>query len=215
MEVRFLGCVPYAETFQLQKELHARILNGEGESTLLLLEHAPVITLGKHASLQNVLVPRESLEEAGIALEQVDRGGEATAHEPGQLVIYPIWDLRKTRLGPKAFVSALEDVVMDVLRIYGISGHRDAEFPGVWVGSEKICAVGIRIRQGVSYHGMALNVSNSLNTFQKIIPCGIQDRGVCTISGLLARDISLLEVAKHFAKIFSLKFEVAGTLFKD
>lgn len=215
LDVYRFGTLVYSEALSLQKELHAQIISGERSSSLLLLEHAPVITLGKHANTDDVLVSMEHLDQAGIALEKVDRGGEATAHEPGQLIIYPLLDLKLFNLGAKAFVNKLEDVIIELLADYSISGHRDEHFPGVWVGLEKVCSVGIRISRGVSYHGMALNVSNSLDTFTKIIPCGIQDRGLSTVSRLLGRKVSVSEVADHFIKIFYQKFEVAAVSFKD
>jgi lipoate-protein ligase B len=215
LDVRFLGTLDYPKSLDLQKEYHSQIRSGERESTLLLVEHTPVITLGKHASSLNVLVSTEYLKEAGIALERVDRGGEATAHEPGQLVIYPLLDLRLFQLGPKAYVHKLEDTIIELLADYSITGRRDESFPGVWVKNEKVCSVGIRISGGVSYHGMALNVSNSLETFTKIVPCGIQDRGLNSISRLLGKDLPLFDTADHFQKIFCRNFKVAATFFKD
>lgn len=215
LDIFLLGSIAYSEALNLQKELHEQILSGERRSTLLLLEHPPVITLGKHASSDDVLVTTEDLEQAGIDLERVDRGGEATAHEPGQLVIYALLDLKLFNLGAKAFVNKLEDSIIELLGAYSLAAQRDEAFPGVWVGREKVCSVGIRISRGVSYHGMALNVSNSLETFTKIIPCGIQDRKLNTISRLLGKSVSLSEAADRFVKIFCAKFQVAAVFFKD
>lgn len=215
LEILKLGSLPYAEALSFQKKIHEEIVKGERRSTLLLLEHTPVITLGKHASLDDVLVSTEDLIEAGIDLEKVDRGGEATAHEPGQLVIYPLLDLKVFNLGPKPFVNKLEDAVIELLGTYSLSAHRDEAFPGVWAGREKLCSVGIRISRGVSYHGLALNVSNSLYTFTKIIPCGIQDRGMNTLSRLLGRDVPVSEACDRFIRIFCDKFDVSAAFCKD
>lgn len=215
LDIFHLGSLAYADAFHMQKEFHEDILNGERRSTLLFLEHPPVITLGKHASMEDVLVSEEDLELGGIGLQRVDRGGEATAHEPGQLVIYPLLDLKVFDLGAKAFVNALEDCVIELLGSYSLSAYRDEQFPGVWIGQEKVCSVGIRISRAVSYHGLALNVSNSLETFTKIIPCGIQDRKLNTMSRLLGRPVPVKEAAERFAKIFCGKFEVAAVFFKD
>jgi lipoate-protein ligase B len=215
LDVCKLGTVPYLEALNLQKKFHMQIFNKERNSTLILLEHPPVITLGKHASFEDVLESLEDLNLQNISVEQIDRGGEATAHEPGQLVIYPLLDLRSFGLGPKAFVHKLEEVIIDLLAAYSIQGTRDEKFPGVWVGSEKICSLGIRISKGISYHGAALNISNTLDTFTKIIPCGIRDRSLVTMSRLLDRDLPLSEAADVFLKIFSSKFEVATRFVKD
>lgn len=215
LELRLLGSIPYSEALALQKELHTKISEGEQKSTLLLLEHLPVITLGKHASEEDLLLPPASLDEMGISLERVDRGGEATAHEPGQLVIYPLMDLRRLKMGAKVFVNTLEDCVIELLSSYGISSRRDEEFPGVWVGMQKVCSVGVRISRGVSYHGLALNVLNDLKTFESIIPCGIRDRSMVTVSQVLGRELSVSEVSDHFVKIFSKKFKVSSVFFGE
>jgi lipoate-protein ligase B len=212
IDVHCLGSLPYAEGLQLQKKYHAEIINGKRGCTLLCLEHPPVITLGKNANLEDVLISESELLQEGIALEHIDRGGKATAHEPGQLVVYPLMDLRAHRFGAKAFVDRLEACVLDVLKHYNIEGRRDEDFPGVWVGLQKFCSVGIRIQQGVSYHGMALNISNTLETFKKIIPCGIQDRGMVTLSQLLDREISIPEVTKLFIKTFCKNFEMTESI---
>ena len=213
IHVYFLGRVPYADGLQLQKEIHGRVVDKKQVSSLLFLEHPPVLTLGKNASNRDVLVTMEELEREGIDLEHVDRGGEATAHEPGQLVVYPILDLRTFQLGPKVFVNRLEDVVIKLLAEYGLSAYRDAEFPGVWVKDAKICSVGFRISRGVSYHGIALNVSNTLDTFSKIVPCGIQNRGLTTLARLVGKELLVTELAERFLQIFRESFAVAAVTY--
>ena len=209
LDIHLLGSLEYAEGLRLQKEFHADILKQERNPSLLLLEHFPVITLGKNANRDMLLSSEKELKQESISLHHIERGGEATAHEPGQLVIYPLINLRHFSYGARVFVNKLEDCVLDLLREYKIEARRDDKFPGVWVDSEKICSVGIRISQGVSTHGLALNVSNDLRTFSKIIPCGIQDCRMVTVSELLGKTVSTEEIAKTFIEIFCRNFHIS------
>lgn len=212
LEVLHLGSVTYSLALKLQKEFHQQVAQGLRRSILLVLEHPSVITLGLHATPNNVLASYENLEKQGIGLEKIDRGGEATAHEPGQLIAYPILDMRTFKLSPRKYVEILELSVIDLLASYGLSAYRDNKFPGVWVNNTKVCAIGIRISRGVSYHGIALNVANSLATFSHIIPCGISDRGLSTMTQLLQTEVSIKEVADRFVQTLASKLEVSHLL---
>lgn len=214
LDIAYLGCVDYAEALQIQREIHSEILNAQRNSTLLLLEHFPVITLGKNASLAHLLHSEEELKKQNIAVHRIERGGEATAHEPGQLVVYPLIDLRKSSYGPRNFVHKLEDCIIDTLKHYGIDSRRDDRFPGVWTGSGKICSLGVRISQGVSMHGLALNSHNDLNTFSKIIPCGIENCQMLKVTDFREK-VELKELGRVFSEIFCKNFQVRSYRFLD
>ncbi len=199
------GIRDYAEIEMLQRQFHVQVVAGTRPETILFGEHSPVITLGQNANLAGVLWAKDRLAQAGISLVRTDRGGEATIHEPGQLVVYPILNLGSRRLVVKSYIALLEDSVIELLDDLGLKASRRADYPGVWVGSKKICAVGIRITRRVSRHGLALNVSNSLSTFSAIVPCGITDPdlGVVTLHQAGITDVTVAEVAERL--IFKLK----------
>jgi lipoyl(octanoyl) transferase len=206
LDLLSLGTLPYREAFQLQLELHREVASGEREGVLLLLEHPPVLTLGKNADLSFVLRDPEELRDLGVAFERSDRGGEVTAHMPGQLVIYPILPLQRLRLPPKLYVEKLLATVIMTLLDFGIEAYSDNEQPGVWIGTNKLCAVGVRIKERVSLHGLALNIHNSLSLFQSIIPCGLQGRGVCSMQTVLGvaptRAVVEAQFIKRFCEVF-------------
>lgn len=174
-----LGLLDYRACLAIQEGTHARVVADPAASCVLTVEHPPVLTLGKHADTRFILAPK------GVDVVPVDRGGEVTAHEPGQVVVYPILSLEYFRLTPKRYICLLEDAVTQTLSAFGLTAARDPEHPGVWIGREKVAAVGVRIKNKVTLHGLALNVSNDLELFSKIVPCGIMGRGVTTMNRLL------------------------------
>lgn len=183
LKITDLGLMPYLAALSAQEKTLERVASGDvGE--ILCVEHPPVITLGRHADTRHVLLSDEELKQRGIEVVRTDRGGEATCHNPGQMVIYPILPLGLLGIGVREYVDMLEQAVIDTLAELGVIAARDAQYPGVWIGSNKICAIGIRIKRRVSMHGIALNVSNDLGLFQTIVPCGIQQRGVTTLAHL-------------------------------
>jgi lipoyl(octanoyl) transferase len=177
IEVHRLGLVEYQTCLDLQKRFHQEVSQNQRPDTLIVVEHPNVITLGRHASLNHLSVSRESLQAGHIDLVMTDRGGDITAHEPGQIVLYPIFSLQQGK-GPRNLVSWLESTVISLLDDYGIPAVTRREYPGVWVederGFRKIASLGLRIQNRVSYHGLALNVMNSLMTFDLMNPCGIE-----------------------------------------
>lgn len=195
IESRHLGVMSYRDCLEVQYQTHRSVLEAPGRGVILTVEHPSVITLGKHANPANLLWSSEWLRAHSIDLCETDRGGEVTAHEPGQLVMYPILRLSDFLLSPKRYVALLEEAVIATLADLGISSSVDLERPGVWVGVEKICAVGVRIKDRVSMHGVALNVLNSLDVFKLIVPCGLLGRGVTSVarqgssSGLCLDDV--------------------------
>ena len=196
------GTMPYPEAMDLQRHLHARVVASQSANYLLFVEHPAVLTLGKHADVAHLSLDRAGYLAQGVELIQTDRGGEVTAHMPGQMVVYPIVRLSTYHLSPKRYVAGLEEVVIRLLAGYGIEAQRDPEFPGVWVGRDKICAVGIRIKERVTMHGIALNVNNDLALFSQIVPCGISGRGVTSMERLLMCRIDLDLLRRKFAEKF-------------
>ena len=211
-EVEDLGLCDYATAWQRQQQVHAQVLAGDRPNTILLVEHPTVVTLGKNARPEHLLVTSAILESAGIALVETDRGGEVTGHEPGQLVVYPILRLTDYRLSPRKYVCLLEKSVIATLAKFGVRGQIDPEYPGVWVGQRKVCAIGIRIKQRISMHGIALNVCNDLRVFESMVPCGISGRSVTSMSSLTRDHLTTAGVKEEFLKIFleSLRKTVIG-----
>jgi len=205
-----LGRMGYYDAWALQRDLHARRVAGAIPDVLLLLEHEPVITLGRGFHPENLLYPRDEYSRRGIEVVETDRGGDVTYHGPGQLVGYPIFDLRERGRDVHRFLRDVEEAIMLTLRGYGVEGERRPPHTGVWVGGQKVCAIGIKVSKWVSLHGFALNVQNDLSPFETIIPCGISGLGVTSL-GLLAgskaglHDVSV-QVEGAFGQVFQLRF---------
>lgn len=209
LHVRRLGVVPYAEALGLQKELVEARKAGSIPDQLLLLQHPPVITLGVKARSDrtNVLATPEALERQGVELFETGRGGDVTYHGPGQLVGYPILDLRPDRCDVHKYVRDMEEALIRVAAAFGIASGRVPGLTGVWVGNEKLAAIGVRISRWVTSHGFAFNVSTDLTHFDLIVPCGILDKGVTSLERLLGRAVPMREVedaaAESFARVFA------------
>lgn len=210
LAVRDLGLMPYREAWALQRELAEQRKRGEGKDQLLLLEHPHVLTLGRNAHTENLLVSPERLAELGIDLVEIDRGGDITYHGPGQIVGYPVVDLREWKRDVVAYIRGLEDVVLRALRRFGVTGARDASATGVWVEGAKICAMGVHISRWVTTHGFALNWTTDLRFFEYIVPCGLR-RPVTSMEklGVRAERGAVLDaLAAAFAEVF--EYEPAG-----
>jgi len=189
------GRVSYAKALGWQRDAATAVRDGTGPETLFLLEHPPVVTLGRRAKTDaNLRLARERYAEQGVTVVETDRGGDVTFHGPGQVVGYPILDLRKRGLGARSHLHQMEEILIRVLAAYGIEAHRDASHMGVWTSAGKIAAMGIRVSAGVSLHGFALNVNTDLDFFGLIVPCGIPDRAVTSMCSILGRTIRLDEV---------------------
>ena len=208
---KYLGFVPYSESLEIQRELHHSVLTGElgMEGCILFLYHEPVITFGKYCSDKNLLVDKNRLSDLGINVYRSERGGDITCHEPGQLVIYPIMNLKKLNLGVKNYVGNLENTVIQFLTDYDINGEIVAGRPGVWVGSNKIASIGINISKFVTTHGVAINVSNSLTSFNYVNPCGYPDIGMTSIKRLTGESHDLEMSGLGFLKYFENIFDVS------
>ena len=177
-----LGEVEYGEAWDLQQRLVAARQQELIGDVLVLLQHPPTYTMGRRATPDHVLLNEVELAQRGVAVHYVDRGGDVTYHGPGQLVGYPIIDLRKRGLDVHEYLRSLEEVLIRALRSFGVIGERDPQYTGVWVGGEKMAAIGVKVSRGVTSHGFALNVSTDLSYFDGIVPCGITDRSVTSLA---------------------------------
>lgn len=203
------GTVPYDEAVALQEGLHEERRQGRSPDVLLLLQHPPVITLGRGADAGNLLAPRALLESRGVEVREAARGGDITYHGPGQLVGYPIVDLNAHGRDVHRYLRDVEEALIRALGSFGLQGERVPGRTGVWVGGEKVAAIGIGVRQWVTWHGFALNVSTDLDAFQFIVPCGIGDAGVTSLERLLGRPVleeeAVEAVVRSFGAVFGLK----------
>ncbi|MEN3203487.1 MAG: lipoyl(octanoyl) transferase LipB [Atribacterota bacterium] len=207
-----LGTIPYARGLKLQRRLVEEVLRRELPGVLLLLEHYPVVTLGRGAKREHLLLPKEEFQKRGIEVYEVERGGDVTYHGPGQIVGYPIVNLRFWHKDVHAFLRALEEVLIRFLGSFGVEAFRFPPYTGVWVnhkGLRKIAAIGVAVKQWVTYHGFALNIAPDLTPFRYIIPCGIPDFGVTSLAEVLGRDFPREErvamqclLAERFGEVF-------------
>lgn len=228
MEVIDFGLKEYGEVLERQRVLFNGLVENKkegkiGKEFILIGEHYPVITLGRRAKEENVLLSEVLLNSKGIKLYHIERGGDVTFHNPGQLIIYPIIDLERHKLGVKDFVSHLEECVIQFLGKYGIKGERIEGKTGVWIGKgtnneRKICAIGIKCSRFCTMHGLALNICNDLEGFSLIFPCGFKDKGVTSMKTELMKtsrdkkrngaeeinsnEIKVEEIKKEFLQIF-------------
>ncbi|MGA3016304.1 MAG: lipoyl(octanoyl) transferase LipB [Bryobacteraceae bacterium] len=203
--VRELGRMDYGQALELQQQLATQRKQGAVADHLLLLEHPHVITLGRNGHMENLLASDEILGRAGISFYPTDRGGDVTYHGPGQLVGYPILDLRDWKRDVGAYVRAVEQSLIDTLAEFGIAAGRIPKLTGVWVGDRKIAAIGVHLSRWVTSHGFALNVNTDLSYFQYIVPCGLT-KPVTSMARLGVR-ASLAEVSQVFAAHFGRVFE--------
>ncbi len=206
-ESRYLGRLAYADALALQQSIHDARKRNEAPDTLLLLEHPHVITLGRAANPANILADEQTRAEKSIELFETGRGGDVTYHGPGQLVGYPIISLAPDRQDVRRYVRDIQEVLVRTARDFGVEAEpRGGEYVGVWVGEEKLGAIGIRISRWVTMHGFAFNVTTNLDYFNLIVPCGIPDHGVTSLAKILNRKIELEAVAevvrKHFGDVF-------------
>ncbi|MCC7478678.1 lipoyl(octanoyl) transferase LipB [bacterium] len=195
LQIEARGRERYADTWARQLELHRARVAGTAPDTLILVEHEPVITLGRQGEESNLLVSEAQLAARGFDLHRIERGGDITYHGPGQLVGYPILSLRERGMSVRDFVSGIEEALIRTAAAFGVTAARSPGFPGVWVGSDKLAAIGVAIRGGVSYHGFAFNVCTDLSHFDLIVPCGLEGKGVISLGKLLGRQVALDDAA--------------------
>jgi lipoate-protein ligase B len=201
-----LGAVDYEEAWEMQRRAVEARAREEIPDVLYLLEHPHVYTLGRGGHAENVLVDPATLAAEGVKVIWVDRGGDVTYHGPGQLVGYPIVQLARLGKDTHAHLRRIEEVLIRALADFGVEGHREPAYTGVWVGDEKIAAIGVRVSRWVTSHGFALNVDPDLRFFARIIPCGIQEKGVTSLTRVLGRPVARTDVesavTRHFADVF-------------
>ena len=214
-EWRDLGCIDYGEAFERQRALVDRRKRGEIPDQFLIVEHPPTITLGRNGHRENLLAREEVLERAGIAFHHTDRGGDITYHGPGQIVGYPILDLREWKRDVVAYVRAVEQVIIDALEDFGLAGVRVPGMTGVWVDGAKIAAIGVHISRWVTSHGFALNVNTDMSYFQYIVPCGLVKpvTSMAELGVAAARENVIERLVFHFGRVFAC--EMAGELVYD
>jgi lipoate-protein ligase B len=205
-----LGRVPYLEAWELQRSLVARRRAGEIPDTLIILEHPPTYTIGRSGSSSNVLLDEAARRTAGIELIESDRGGDATYHGPGQVVGYPIVDLRARGGDVHRYLRDLEEILLRTLSDFGLLGERDGRYTGVWVGDAKVAAIGVKVAGGITSHGFALNVDPDVAHWAGIVPCGIHGRGVTSLRQLLGRSpaarLVRQRLARHAGETFGLRW---------
>ncbi|PAB57726.1 lipoyl(octanoyl) transferase LipB [Anaeromicrobium sediminis] len=208
IDILDLGRCAYEEALNIQYDLLKKRQADEINDTLILVEHFPVITMGRRAEKGNILGSQQVLNENGIEVFESDRGGDVTYHGFGQIVGYPIFKLKGSRMGIRQFVRNIEDTFIKLLKAeYNINSNRHFKNTGVWVGDDKIVAIGLAVKRGVTMHGFALNVNTNLNHFNFIVPCGIQDKGVTSVKNIIGKEEDLEEVKdkviKHFKEVFN------------
>jgi len=206
--LRFPEPVAYAPMLARQKERWRAVVDGRADSALFLLQHRPVITLGRDAHEANLLLTREGYADEGIELVETDRGGDVTDHGPGQLVAYPVIDLGQWRRSVGGYLRNLEEALIRTLATWDLAGERVPGLTGVWVGGAKVAAIGIGVRRWVTCHGIALNVDPVLRHFQTIVPCGIADKPVTTLRQLLGEAPPMDTVMDRFDAAFRDVFDV-------
>lgn len=213
-----LGLRPYREVWELQHTLHEAVREGREPDTFILVEHTPVITLGRQAKRENILLNEALLAQRGVDVVAIERGGDVTYHGPGQLVAYPIRKLERFR-EVVPLVRTLEGAVIEACAHYGITAERWSEHAGVWVGRDQICAIGLAVQKMVSLHGIALNVATELDYDRLINPCGLTDRGITSISKETGRSIGIDDakpvLMDALARAFDVQFEIESWLSKS
>ena len=207
----YLGVVPYELALKRQQGLMQARAEGIIPDVLLLLQHPPVFTIGRFSGEEDIIASLETLTQEGIAVFHTNRGGGITYHGPGQLVGYPILNLKENGLGVREYIWKLEAVIIKLLLDLGIQGHRVAKYPGVWVGEEKICSVGIHVSHSITMHGFALNVNTNLSHFEYINPCGINSKVMTSVSKLLRYPVEVETTIGRLLNCFSAVFRLRCT----
>ncbi len=207
---RYMGKVSYMKALSIQEQVQEKLISGNirNEGVLLFLYHNPVITTGKYGNDGNLLINVKELERAGIEYVRTSRGGDATYHGPGQLVCYPILNLKRINMGIRKYITSLERVIMSYLSDHDIEGRAIDGLHGVWVRDEKIASIGVRVKRHVTMHGFALNINNDLSAFDYINPCGMRGASMTSLKKLTGEDADLYEcthrIIHHFRNIFKI-----------
>ncbi|MDD1421532.1 lipoyl(octanoyl) transferase LipB [Dolichospermum sp. ST_sed1] len=202
LNVLELGVMEYRQALSIQEKIHSKIVESdELDNVIICVEHPNVLTMGKHGDSKNIL------DANNIDIVQIDRGGDVTAHIPGQLVVYPIINTAKFDIGPKNLICNLEKAIIQTLKKLGLQGECKPEYPGVWIKNRKIAAVGVRIKRRTSMHGLSMNICNQFDVFDKIIPCGIKEFGVTSIQEELGKVVLFDDGKELFMRSLGEVFE--------
>lgn len=210
IDVINLGRMEYAKALEMQQEKWEKVSREEERDTLFLVEHPPVLTLGVRGKKENILVPEEQLIKLGVSIQQVSRGGDVTYHGPGQIVGYPVMNLKHFGRDIHYYVERIENTFIKLLKDdYGITAERgDKTYTGVWVGNNKITAIGIQVKRWTTMHGFAFNVNTDLSHFNWIVPCGLSDRGVTSLEKLTNQKQDMEKLFRRTAEVFCESFGV-------
>ena len=203
-----LGTTSYENAMNLQSKLQQMLRWKKLPNILLTLEHPPIITIGKTGSNQDFKTSTEVILDANVKIIKTNRGGKATYHGPGQLITYPIINLRELRLGPQKYIYKIEETIITTLNEFGVNGKRSNGNPGVWVEDSKIAAVGVKISEGISSHGFSINLTTDLSCFDFIVPCGIPDKSGCSLYSLGIKPIDPNQFRETLIKNFSFVFNL-------
>lgn len=201
-----LGLIDYAKAWNLQKEVFDKRVSGNTDDTFFMLEHPNTYTLGKTADKNNLISNKAYLEKEGISVYEIDRGGDITYHGPGQIVGYPIIDLKNWKQDTHLYLRNIEETIIKVCNYYGLNAGRKEKYTGVWIGERKICAIGVKISRWVTMHGFAFNINTNLNLFNGIIPCGIKDKEVTSLERELGKRFDINEVKDKILEVFINQF---------
>jgi len=207
LDVRDLGVADYRAVLALQQQLQEQRRAGRIANTALLVEHPAVITLGARQSANKLLLSADELARRGIEVVRIRRGGGATAHNPGQLVFYPILHLQALGLGVSEYVRTLETVGIELLQDLGVAGERRRGFPGLWVGPRKIASVGVRVSRFVTYHGMAVNIQNDLRIFEAMVPCGLDGVEMTSVRKETGQTFHIARIKERLATLLARHFD--------
>ncbi len=203
LKVLLLGKCQYEKALAVQQDILEKRQKGDIEDTLIMVEHPPIITLGRYAVQSNIVVSEEALKNQGISLCETNRGGDVTYHGYGQAVGYPIVNLRDKKIGIKKFIAGVENTFIDLLKNeFNIEAGRIKEYTGVWVGNEKILAIGMAVKKGTTMHGFAFNVNTNLDHFKLIVPCGIVDKGITSVEKITGSTMSIDNVNRLIIDYF-------------
>ncbi|MHC5199083.1 MAG: lipoyl(octanoyl) transferase LipB [Planctomycetota bacterium] len=201
LDIIDLGTKPYAEVLDLQLDLCQKRQTDEIDNTVLIVEHPAVISLGARKSENKLLADEGLIREQGIELVRVGRGGGTTAHNPGQLVFYPIIKLKSLKLDVTEYIRSLEQVGIELLQWIGVQSGRRKGFPGLWIGQKKIAAIGVQLKKWVSFHGMAININNDLSIFEHIVPCGLDDVVITSVEKETGKPADMEAVKNELEKL--------------
>lgn len=200
--------MPYRNALELQRELLEKRKDNQIANTVLILEHPSVITLGARQSANKLLAEKSELAQKNIELVPIRRGGGTTAHNPGQLVFYPIIDLKSAKIGVTEYIRLLETIGIELLSLFGLQSRRRKGLPGLWVEDRKIASIGVKIQKWITFHGMAINVNNDLSIFDMIIPCGLDDVVMTSVFEETGKDIKMADAKEELKKILIKHFSI-------